>query len=81
MEALDRQFPLDSPAFDNGPAHSATIIDRKSRECQVEPGAATARFEGFDDQLLLRREVATVLSGCFASAPKKSLPLIYFSNL
>ena len=81
MEALDRQFPLDSPAFDNGPAHSATIIDRKSRECQVEPGAATARLEGFDDQLLLRREVATVLSGCFASAPKKSLPLIYFSNL
>jgi len=47
----------------------------------IGPKTTTARLEGFDSQILLRRDVATLLSGCFASAPKKSLPFIYFSNL
>jgi len=47
----------------------------------IGPKTTAARLEGFDSQILLRRDVATLLSGCFASAPKKSLPFIYFSNL
>lgn len=41
----------------------------------------SARLEAPNPELLLRFEAALVLSGCFSSAPKKSLPFIYFSNL
>ena len=45
------------------------------------PKTTTNRLEVFRCPILLRRDEATLLSGRFASAPKKSSPFIYFPNL
>ena len=45
------------------------------------PASNLTMLEVYRCPILLRRDEATLLSGRFASAPKKSSPFIYFPNL